>query len=46
MGEKGHIRKKSMDERQKKKTKEGRKINLYQKHCLPFPPSMHLIVDN
>lgn len=45
MGEEGRIREKSMNEEQKKKRTDGWKINLSQKHCLPFPPPMHLIVN-
>lgn len=45
MGEEGHIRKKGMDEEQKEKIIEGWKINLYQKHRVPFPPPMHSIVN-
>lgn len=45
MGEEGRIREKSMNEEQKNKRIEGWKINLYQKHCLPLPPPMHLIVN-
>lgn len=44
MGEEGCIRKNSMDEERKKRI-EGWKINLYQKHCLPSPQPMHLIVN-
>lgn len=44
MGEEGCIREKGMDVEQKKRI-EGWKINLFQKHCLPFPPPMHLIVS-
>ena len=44
-GGEGCMRKKSMDEEQKKKRIAGWKINLDQKHCLPFPPPMHLIVN-
>lgn len=29
----------------KSKIRDGWKINLYQRHCLPFPPPMHLIVN-
>lgn len=45
MREEGNIRERSMEGEQKKKRMEGWKINLYQKHSLPFPPPMHLIVN-
>lgn len=44
-GRDGCIRKKSMDKEQKEKTIEGWKINLYQKHRIPFPPPTHTIVN-
>lgn len=45
MREEGCTGEKSKDREQKKRRMGGWKINLSQKHCLPIPPPMHLIVN-